>query len=381
MFTAQNTAVYPMNKYLEVIKSIIPQFKKEDLDKPFSKAGVDSFDLVTIRVELEQLKEKPIPDKHWLTFESFKDIIDFYEGSGSNGKASTSNDTNAHFSKEFIIGMPQMSIESLSENWLFKELGDNHWNLLCNGLNRASDKLEDELGNRLYATFVRIRIRSTLALCEFNENEKINMHGSMKRYGNGMYFSTFQLQSKEDQERHIHAELMTSFAIRKSTNSNVLVKSRPDTDVNTIHNTQSIPEFGNEYRLIKKGEMNEVQVSDHEFEIEDNALFETEYSINAYYDLNGVGLLYFAAYPIINDTCEARYFNSQNNSDLWEKTHSTVSRDILYYANCDLDDTIIYHLNSMKFMEGGLVKTSSSLYRKSDGKRMARVFTVKKERL
>ena len=31
--------------------------------------------------------------------------------------------------------MPQMANAALSENWLFKELGDIHWELLSKGLN------------------------------------------------------------------------------------------------------------------------------------------------------------------------------------------------------------------------------------------------------
>ena len=37
------------------------------------------------------------------------------------------------------------------------------------------------------------------------------------------------------------------------------------------------------------------------------ALFEAEYKIVPYHDINGVGLLYFAAYPTISDICELAY--------------------------------------------------------------------------
>ena len=42
-----------MNDYLELIKSVIPQFNEEHLKENFQNVGVDSFDLVTIRVLLE----------------------------------------------------------------------------------------------------------------------------------------------------------------------------------------------------------------------------------------------------------------------------------------------------------------------------------------
>ena len=136
--------------------------------------------------------------------------------------------------------------------------------------------------------------------------------------------------------------------------------------------------FGNEYRLVKKQELKHIEVNGHTFNIIDKVIFHSEYNINPYYDLNGVGLLYFASYPTINDYCEANYFNSKkNNIERWEQTFTTTSRDILYYANCDVNDSIIYKLNSHEEVNNTKVKLSSSLYRKSDNKLMARIFTIK----
>jgi probable biosynthetic protein (TIGR04098 family) len=90
--------------------------------------------------------------------------------------------------------------------------------------------------------------------------------------------------------------------------------------------------------------------------------------------------LYFAAYPTINDYCEANYFNSKrDNIERWEQTYATSSRDILYYANCDGNDLIIYKLHSYEEVNNTMMKLSSSLYRKSDNTLMARIFTIKKK--
>ncbi len=45
--------------------------------------------------------------------------------------------------------MPQMAIGALSENWLFKEIGGRHWQMLCEGVNTNSDEIKDEEGNQL----------------------------------------------------------------------------------------------------------------------------------------------------------------------------------------------------------------------------------------
>jgi probable biosynthetic protein (TIGR04098 family) len=44
------------------------------------------------------------------------------------------------------VGMPQMALGYLSENWLLKELGDLHWDKLCSSLQRKSNDLVDSQG-------------------------------------------------------------------------------------------------------------------------------------------------------------------------------------------------------------------------------------------
>tara|TARA_B100000959_G_C14959635_1_gene615227 strand:+ start:194 stop:1309 length:1116 start_codon:yes stop_codon:yes gene_type:complete len=371
-----------MIKYLEIIKSIIPSFEDEYINESFSNAGVDSIDLITIRVDFERIIEKEIPDRDWMTFNSLSEIINYCDNLRNNTNIKNTQSSNIKVDRKLIINMPQMAIEGLSENWLFKELGMEHWNLLCSGLNVKSGDLKDELGNRLYATFVRIRFQSENSLHDFQENEEINIQGSISRFGGGMYFTQFKFQSTSGENKFIHANLMTSFSIRKSTGNKELIKSQPACSINSIENFNHLPAFGNEYRLVKKQEAKQIEVNGHTFDIVDDIIFQLEYNLNLYYDLNGVGLLYFAAYPIINDFCEANHFNSmQDNIERWEQIYATSTRDILYYANCDANDSIIYKLNTYEEVNNNTVKLSSSLFRKSDNILMGRIFTIKKKTL
>jgi len=268
-----------------------------------------------------------------------------------------------------------MAIEALSENWLFKELGNLHWAMICDGLHTNSFDLKNDTGNRLYATFVRIRIQCEGSLKSFKENDQVELLGKMNRFGNSMYFSEIALQSSNTK---IQAELMTTFSIRDAVDNTRLAKSEPDVAVNSIEKSKLFPAFGNEYRLVKKQVLKELKCGDLAFSIKDEVLFETEYELNPYYDLNGVNLLYFAAYPIINDVCEARYFKKKYPDQRWEQTHYTGYKDVLYYANCNLDDTIIYQMNYFeRINDNDDTLISSILRRKSDGAIIARIFTVK----
>jgi len=273
----------------------------------------------------------------------------------------------------FTINMPQMAIEALSENWLFKELGNLHWEMICRGLHTKSFDLKNDTGNRLYATFVRIRIQCEQSLKSFKENDKVDMSGKMNRFGNSMYFSEIDFDAPNAK---VKAELMTTFSIRDAVDNTRLAKSEPDVTTNDVEKSKLFPTFGNEYRLVKKQVLKELKCGDYTFEINDEVLYETEYELNPYYDLNGVNLLYFAAYPIINDVCEARFFNTKKSDERYEQTYYTAYKDVLYYANCNLNDTILYQQNYCRDIEGNK-QIASTLRRKSDGAIIARIFTVK----
>ncbi len=366
-----------MKRYLRIIQGVTPEIEIEHTNLLFNEAGIDSIDLVTIRVDLEREIGQTIPDLKWMEFEKLSDIIQYCKNQESVALPGKAEPIQSKILKEITIDMPQMAIEALSENWLFKELGNLHWQMLCNGLSTKSYNLKDELNNRLYATFVRIKIQSSGALNKFRENETLRIDGDMKRYGSSMYYSSITLRSDE---ATIHANLMTSFSIRNDLDNTKLVKSQPDTKENLIEELDTNPQFGNEYRLIKKNELKEVKIGDVKFLIQDDSIFEIKYTINPYYDLNGVGLLYFASYPVISDVCEAGFFNTQEkNNSRWELTYHTLSRDIFYYANCNINEEILYKLHSVHYIDSNTVQISSSLHRTSDKALLARVFSIKQK--
>jgi acyl carrier protein len=67
-----------MDKYLEIIHEVIPSFRTEDFDLSFNDAGVESMDLVMLRVSFEKHFKKPVPAALWLNFTKMRQIIDFY---------------------------------------------------------------------------------------------------------------------------------------------------------------------------------------------------------------------------------------------------------------------------------------------------------------
>jgi probable biosynthetic protein (TIGR04098 family) len=360
--------------YIKAIKNVIDGFTDDLLSTPIATSNIDSIDLVTVRVDIESIYGKAIPDSDWVNFKTLNEIVNYCTGEIEHNEIKHTVSNSTRKEKNFSLNMPQMAIEALSENWLLKELGDFHWELLCEGLNTNSFSLKDELDNRLYATFVRIRIEFPVSLREFEENETFTMGGDMNRYGNGMYFSKILSEGKKGT---IKADLMTSFSVRSGVDNTTLMKSQPAPGNNAIESVTAFPSFGEDYRQVKKGIQQSIESKWGPFQITDNILFSKEYHIHPFYDLNGAGLLYFAAYPIINDVCESSFFTTAFEKR-WEIGYYTVYRDIFYFANCNINDAIEYKLNSYEKLNDTHVKITSSLYRKNDNVLMARIFTIKK---
>lgn len=265
----------------------------------------------------------------------------------------------SHVERNFLVNMPQMAMGGLSELWLFKEVGDLHWTLLENGLGRPSSQIQDANGERLYATFTRIRLQSSLRLSEVRENSAVNATGNMARFGGGLFFSEIAMRTGSEQ---ISVKIASSFTMRSSTSSNAsLSKGQPVISPDCpIPNLKEVPAIAMEHREMKAF-------------AETPFLHSVEYSIVPQHDINGVNLLYFAAYPAINDICEAR---CTSNAIDWSMNTSITARDISYYANCDADDIITYRLHTANAVDQKLILVST-LSRKSDGKLMAAIRTEK----
>ena len=192
---------------LNIIQKIVPYLKGDETNSTFRDLGIDSIDLVAIRVEIEKTAGIEISDSEWFALKSPDDLVDVL--SKKNIHAVKSNNKSEEFKEtiEFEIGMPQMSNSALSENWLFKEIGNLHWNLLCKGIKVKSSEILDEFGDRLYATFISISI-NCLPLNEVKENEYIKLTAEIVRYGDNIYATSIS------SEQNIHAKLISSFTKR-----------------------------------------------------------------------------------------------------------------------------------------------------------------------
>ncbi|WP_106793599.1 SDR family NAD(P)-dependent oxidoreductase [Aquimarina sp. Aq78] len=294
--------------------------------------------------------------------------------------------------RTYSLNIPQMLWDGLSENWLMKELGDIHWKMISEGLKTESDKLVDSNGNRLYASFVRIKWESNSCLGEFSENEEVEINSYLSKYGNKMFFSNGQVTGLN---KKMKTELMSVFSSRNSGNNQKLIKGTPlSVEHKNISDHNKLPKVAKDFFKVKscffqpeKEESNDIKeiiLNDSLFDIyaDVKPLFQKKYQIDSYDDINGVGLLYFASYPKISDKCELSFFQEKYIGEIenynWAKDSSTIARDIHYYGNANANEELVYSLENFSYLDNNTIKLSSSLIREKDGVLIAKIFTIKK---
>src|ERR1700730_10297315 len=333
-----------------------PAFTLSDMNTPFARLGIDSISMLTIRTQAEALAGKGLGQDQWDDIDTPADLARALGQISPQLRSADVSPTPGE-RRTYLLNMPQMAVGGLSESWLFKELGDIHWNTLAKALGQPTRLLSDSAGDRIYATFTRIQLRSSCALGIYKENERIDIDSDMSRYGAGLYFSEATVNGATGS---IQARLMSSFSKFGATGSNTsLFKGLPELPPDCIIPAlPEVPEFGRDYQ----GRRAETLTP---------PIFECEYEIMPSHDINGVGLLYFAAYPMIDDICAARHAGRK-----YATGFSTRYRDIFYFGNSDADDKLIYRLHR-RAGDGDSVEIESSISRKSDGNLMARIFTQK----
>jgi probable biosynthetic protein (TIGR04098 family) len=371
----------PSERLIELIRTELPAFSAADLDTPFARLGADSFAVLILRTRIEQSFATVIDDDSWGSVGTPGDVARILAataphvaGSGGQNSVTERAGTDADRGgstpsravstgpaceeRVYDLNMPQMALGGLSESWLLKEVGDIHWSLITRALGQQSSRLSDAGGNRLYATFTRVQLRSTAPLAAYAENETIAIKAKGSRYGAAMFFSDAALSGDG---RSALVRVMSSFSKYGEAGANTsLLKGQPEIPAGcAIPEHAELPEFAHEYRARRACEP-------------PSAIFECRYDIIPPHDINGVGLIYFAAYPMINDLCAMRFAGAA-----FPREFSTHHRDVFYFANSDPDETLIYRIHRWDAASDG-VDMEASLSRHSDGVLMARIVTGKR---
>lgn len=283
---------------------------------------------------------------------------------------------------ETVIHMPQTDAAGLSENWLFKHCGEQHWEYLCaamgvGGVN--AEGMRDDDGRRLYPTFVAVRGRYDTPLNAVRIDERFSTAVAIKHYGRAFFYSTVTFHN--DAARFA-LDMLTTFVARDREGLNDLHQSLPASGL--PYSTQPLSEPPSLLGLSRRLRHKEVEAYDfcgHDISPEGSGLsLSASYVPSPYSDYNGVGLLYFAAYPTIADTLERRLILGHGlagDGPDWALRTSTVARDVFYYRNLNLGDELAATLHRFD-RSGENIVLHTSLAAAGTGARLADIFTMKR---
>lgn len=275
-----------------------------------------------------------------------------------------------------VINMPQMAANGLSENWLFKHCGDQHWQALCDSLEVQSGDLCDDTGARLYPTFVAIFGRYTKPLSAVRENERFETRLELAHFGSSFFHSRVELFNDN---ATFALEMLTTFVARDEEGRNELHRSTPRSDLRSgAASLESPPEILTRSQAMRHGEIEAYSFHGRSLRLGGATTgLSREYEPSPYVDYNGANLLYFAAYPTICDTLERQIVRSASLVEPgpdWALATSTVARDVYYYGNLDLGASLRATLNRFD-RDGESVVLHTTLSRVGDRHRIADLFT------
>jgi probable biosynthetic protein (TIGR04098 family) len=172
-----------------------------------------------------------------------------------------------------ILGIPNLSYHGLDQIWLFKTLGQLHWDLIS--------KVPLYSGNnRLYASFFFGEVNFGQGQDLFGESDNFNIESNLCRVSRSVYQTNHSFYN----DHNIGRATLESIFVKKTQDSHQLIKDTPE---QTIGNDIAIASDNslNNFKKIKNS-----LSQHHEFD----KFIKLQYNPELYF--NCVKILYFANY-------------------------------------------------------------------------------------
>jgi len=112
------------------------------------------------------------------------------------------------------VGMPHLNAGGLSESWLFRHAGDQHWQAIGALSGTTTEHLKTELGARLYPTFLAVRATYEAPLSVVLENDSLSSQVDLSWAARGYTHGFVTLASERNR---LQFEMLTMLAERSPT--------------------------------------------------------------------------------------------------------------------------------------------------------------------
>lgn len=235
----------------------------------------------------------------------------------------------------YIAGMPHLSYQGLSENWLLKECGHRHWLALAELNNQSLPDFHDVSGNKAYAAFTAVKITSK-SLDKIEENQSFSMRSEVTRVGAARYYGEHSVYSRSFNAAHI--SMLSTFVYRREHGNNQSITranfvNEPkefNGDRDELNNWITFAKAARSYNWVEHLGIQRYYSGDKKRII---------FNPSPYSDFNGAYFLYFANFQNFIDKAEWEWFARDS---LW----ALDQRELYFYGNINVGDPLIVTLGS-----------------------------------
>lgn len=284
-------------------------------------------------------------------------------------------------------GMPNLSLLGLSENWLLKECGHQHWLALSELLGYASPEFRDKQGSPAYAAFVALDL-SKACLGLVKENDRFEIRTQIAMTGKARFTSIQEVVLKGGVIGCM--TLMSTLVKRQQKGNNQSVTRAQLIEVECTLElspdiAQKAAEIHDQARKLRSTSPCLPELWSKRLEFPVSNLSGSPGSFRAVVpvmpcpnsDFNGAGFLYFANFQQLVDRVEWQaLLGSESESSEISHFWSTSHRQIFYRGNVNVGDRVLIQEMALMHKDDSLSHWQR-LFRESDNKPIADVLSYK----
>lgn len=271
--------------------------------------------------------------------------------------------TPERLSFETDLGMPHMAPGGLSESWLLKTCGHQHWRALATQLGLAAPDFRAADGSRLYAAFTSLKLRDA-RLGEAKEHGQLVIDTDIARVSRTQFHSRHSLWA--DGAAIGVLEMLSVFVRRTVEGMNQSVERAMPVGRPCL--VDRSPD-GADLSAIAQDFRKQRWIAAEGLRREDGAVLAThEIAPCPHTDFNGADFLYFASFQSFLDRAEWAWFG--------QPTARSRHRQIFFHDNVEIGEVVRLTLKATK-RETGVLIHWIELTESLSGRRLADAVTVR----
>ena len=214
----------------------------------------------------------------------------------------------------FTVSMMQMSPFGLSEQWLLRDCGDRHWELIAQALGQPNATFSDRSGRPVYAAFCATSLRFGEAAAQLGD--RLERHSELFAVTASQLGSIHRLFNAAGEVARL--EMISTFISHDDSGSNErVVRNAPVGELRPMPAPPSLVDLASRARQAARRARSDLETGPCILHIEPMPSL----------DFNAVGLLYFPTYSRIAEMARPAQT-------------PLAARELFYFANIEMGDRL-----------------------------------------